>query len=189
MSEIKLSSENEFFNSFSMSKSIEKYYQIVKHLERIKLTTGKYPPIIIDGNNVAYNSEKSPKYSNIHEMKNYLHSIYTGSLITVVSSALKSNIDEKNTFEKAINNGLIRRSPAGESDDYYALSLSKRYNGVIISNDLYREHKGPYETIKWRRIGYMICSYGEKTEVIIPFFDHYDLLKQVVEKEAIDSKK
>jgi len=116
---------------------------------------------ILDGSNIAW-EEKSysekPKISNIESMINRLSKANFRKIITVADAALRYQIDDQRRLDKLVKEGAIKMLPARVDGDKFILRLAEEENGMIVSNDMFKEFREMSPWIDQRRIPYTILD-------------------------------
>jgi len=113
---------------------------------------------IIDGSNVAHSTEgDSARLDNLRLMREKL--IEEGyEPVIVVDAALRHQIDDKATFEQMVEDGEIRQAPAGTDADYFILSFARELDGVVVSNDRFKDRLQAFPEARDSVIRYMIVN-------------------------------
>jgi hypothetical protein len=116
---------------------------------------------VLDGSNIAW-EEKSfsekPKISNIETMINRLSKANFRKIITVADAALRYQIDDQRRLDKLVKEGAIKMLPARVDGDKFILRLAEEENGMIVSNDMFKEFREMAPWIDQRRIPYTILD-------------------------------
>lgn len=115
---------------------------------------------VVDGNNVAYdepNRERDPKVANILRMHDALARLGYRPL-TIVDATLRHEVDRPEELEKLLNDGAIRQAPAGTPADFFVLETAQREDGIVISNDIYRQWRHDRPWVAHRRVPFMIVD-------------------------------
>ena len=76
--------------------------------------------------------------------------------IVIVDAALHHEVDDADQLEALIRDQTIRQAPAGTDADRFILLTAHEQNGVVISNDTYREYRSDFRWLSDRRIPLMI---------------------------------
>ena len=65
-------------------------------------------------------------------------------IFVIISSSFNENrkyqISDSNHFQKLIENNFIHFTPSSDYDDSYCIDFAIKMNGVILSNDKYRDN-------------------------------------------------
>lgn len=113
---------------------------------------------IVDGSNVAYSTEgDGPRLENIHLVCEKLREEGFKPIV-VVDAALRHEIDERQEYERLVDNGEIRQAPAGTDADYFILSFAEEMDARVVSNDRYRDQKDAFPHATDRVIRYMVVD-------------------------------
>ncbi|MGL6298287.1 MAG: NYN domain-containing protein [Methanobacteriaceae archaeon] len=113
--------------------------------------------VIIDGSNLAHHNkgEGKAKLNNIAIAVKKLEK--DGEEFAIIADApLKHEIDNKEDFEKLVENGDIIVVPRGTDADHFILNLASKENSKILSNDNFREYFDEFKDINSMRIPYSI---------------------------------
>ena len=113
---------------------------------------------LIDGSNVAHSSEgDTARLANILAVRDKL--VEEGfEPVIVADAALRHQIDDKEGYERRIEEGKIRQAPAGTDADYFLLAFARELDAVIVSNDLFRDRQEAFPEARERMIRYMIVA-------------------------------
>lgn len=113
---------------------------------------------LVDGSNVAHSSEgDEARLANIKLV--VLKLIEEGyEPVVVADAALRHQIDDKEGYERRIEEGKIKQAPAGTDADYFLLSFARELDAVIVSNDLFRDRAEAFPEARERMIRYMIVA-------------------------------
>ena len=113
---------------------------------------------LIDASNVAHSSEgDAARLANIIAVRDKL--VEEGfQPIIVADAALRHQIDDPQSYEKMIDDGMVRQAPAGTDADYFILSFARELNASIVSNDRFRDRIKQFPEVRDRVIRYMIVQ-------------------------------
>ncbi len=123
--------------------------------------TYAYDTVILDGSNIAWeekNADNKPKLNNIETMINKLSRANFKKIITVADAALRYQIDDQKKLDRLVKEGAIKMLPARVDGDKFILRLAEEENGMIISNDMFKEFREQAPWIDERRIPYTILT-------------------------------
>ena len=119
--------------------------------------------VVVDGSNVAHSSEgESPRLANIIAVCDRLREEGLEPLV-LADAALRHQIDDRNGYERLVDEGEIRQAPAGTDADYFILSFARELDASIVSNDQFRDRKKAFPDAASRLIKYMVM----KGEVVL----------------------
>ena len=79
-------------------------------------------------------------------------------IITVADAALRYQIDDQRRLDKLVKEGAIKMLPARVDGDKFILRLAEEENGMIVSNDMFKEFREMAPWIDQRRIPYTILD-------------------------------
>jgi hypothetical protein len=113
---------------------------------------------IVDGSNVAHSSEgAAARLFNIQLVCEKL--IEEGyEPVVVVDAALRHQIDNRQDFERLVDEGKLRQAPAGTDADYFILSFARELAASIVSNDRFKDRLQSFPEARDRVIRYMIVA-------------------------------
>lgn len=113
---------------------------------------------IVDGSNVAHSSEgNTVRLFNIQLVCEKL--IEEGyEPVVVVDAALRHQIDDRQSFERLVDEGRLRQAPAGTDADYFILSFARELAASIVSNDRFKDRLQAFPEARERVIRYMIVA-------------------------------
>jgi hypothetical protein len=114
--------------------------------------------VLIDASNVAHSTEgEQPRLENIAIVVRKLREEgYTP--VVMADAALRHQIDDKEGYERRIDEGKIRQAPAGTDADYFILSFARELDALIVSNDRFRDRAEAFPEAHERMIRYMIVA-------------------------------
>jgi hypothetical protein len=114
--------------------------------------------VLVDGSNVAHSIEGEPPHvANLVAIREKLREEGLEPII-VADAALRHQIDDPASYEKMIDDGLVRQAPAGTDADYFILSFARELNASIVSNDRFRDRMKQFPEVRDRVIRYMIVQ-------------------------------
>ena len=119
---------------------------------------GEAPRALVDGSNVAHSSEgEQARLRNIVLVVQKL--VEEGyDPIVVADATLRHQIDDKEGYERRVEEGKIRQAPAGTDADYFILSFARELDAAIVSNDRFRDRAEAFPEARERMIRYMIVE-------------------------------
>jgi hypothetical protein len=114
--------------------------------------------VLVDGSNVAHSIEGEPPHvANLVAVREKLREEGLEPII-VADAALRHQIDDPRSYEKMIDEGMVRQAPAGTDADYFILSFARELNASIVSNDRFRDRMKQFPEVRDRVIRYMILQ-------------------------------
>lgn len=167
-------STNEDLVSFlSKHEAVKKYGSYHSDGEFFETTRMQERKVVIDGSNVAYNSngngkKSDPKLSNIMAMVVFLkHKGFTD--IKVINDAsLRHRVSDKNNLPELKKMAECIEAPAENPADIFIIHHVKRNHCLLVSNDTFREWKTRdswvAENIDYYRLSFLING----NEVLMP---------------------
>ncbi len=125
---------------------------------------------IIDGNNVVYYNSKQPRLQQLIILTNELKEFVR--VMVVVSQELQFRIDDKKGLLSLIKNKKILQTPKGVDMDRFILEIANKTQGIIISNDCFKQYKREYNYEISRRLPFMIIKTDKgKYQPILPWLE------------------
>ena len=114
--------------------------------------------VLVDGSNVAFSSEgEKAVLQNILKVRDRL--VAEGfEPVVVVDAALRHKIDDEVTYERLVDEGVIKQAPAGTEADYFILSFAEELDASVVSNDRFKDRIKQYPALRKRLIKYMIVQ-------------------------------
>jgi hypothetical protein len=76
----------------------------------------------------------------------------------LTDAALRHQIDDKEGYERRIQEGKIRQAPAGTDADYFILAFARELDCLIVSNDRFRDRAEAFPGVMEKMIRYMILE-------------------------------
>jgi hypothetical protein len=118
---------------------------------------GDPPKALVDGSNVAYSGGDEARLENLKIVVRKLRKEGYDAIV-VADAALRHQIDDKEGYERRVDEGKIRQAPAGTDADYFLLAFARELDAVIVSNDLFRDRADAFPEARERMIRYMILE-------------------------------
>ncbi|HWK89386.1 MAG TPA: hypothetical protein VNP72_05300 [Longimicrobium sp.] len=119
---------------------------------------GERPVALVDASNVAHSTEGDEvRLQNIRLVVLKLREEGYEPIV-VADAALRHQIDDKEGYERRIDEGKIKQAPAGTDADYFLLAFARELDAVIVSNDLFRDRAEAFPEARERMIRYMILE-------------------------------
>src|SRR5438045_7632383 len=114
--------------------------------------------VLVDGSNVAHSIEGEPPHvANLVAIREKLRGEGLEPII-VADAALRYQIDDPRSYERMIDDGMVRQAPAGTDADYFILSFARELNASIVSNDRFRDRIKQFPEARERVIRFMIVQ-------------------------------
>jgi hypothetical protein len=114
--------------------------------------------VLIDASNVAHSTEgEHPRLENIAIVVRKLREEGYKPVV-MADAALRHQIDDREGYERRIEEGKIRQAPAGTDADYFILSFARELDALIVSNDRFRDRAEAFPEAHERMIRYMIVA-------------------------------
>ncbi len=129
--------------------------------EEAPLYEGEEPKgkvVLVDGSNVAHSSEgEKARLDNIRLVCDKLLEEGLEPLV-VADAALRHQIDDRDDYERLVEEGKIHQAPAGTDADYFILSFARELDASIVSNDRFRDRQEAFPDAQNRVIRYMVMA-------------------------------
>ncbi len=136
--------------------------------------------VIIDASNVAhYGKRKDGDPSldtilkSIEALKGLGYEPYA-----IADASLRHEIDNKEEFNKLLEEEKIIQVPSGTTADHFILKMAEEEDAKILSNDIFREYNDEFKDIASRRIPYSVKG----REVIIGSSSKPKKIKNILQK-------
>ena len=114
--------------------------------------------VLVDASNVAHATEgDSPRLANIELVMHKLREEGFEPLI-VADAALRHQIDERDAYERLVDEGVVHQAPAGTDADYFILSFAREMDAHILTNDRFRDRADEFSSERDRIIRFMIVG-------------------------------
>ena len=81
-------------------------------------------------------------------------------------ASMRHHVDDKSQYERLVDKGIVKQSPAGNKADIVVLKLAKKFNYKFLANDLYREYRDDYGK-EWIKKNRLTCVYEEGEFIIL----------------------
>lgn len=126
--------------------------------QTIQAVDGVLPIALVDGSNVAHSSEGDE--ARLQNVKLVVRKLIAEGYepVVVADAALRHQIDDKEGYERRVEEGKIKQAPAGTDADYFLLAFARELDAVIVSNDLFRDRAEAFPEARERMIRYMIVD-------------------------------
>ena len=113
---------------------------------------------IIDASNVAHSGEGgTARVRNIHLMCDKLREEGLEPIV-VADAALRHQVDDGDTYEQMVSDGVVHQAPAGTDADYFILTFARELEALIVSNDRFRDRLKSFPEVRQRLVRYMILA-------------------------------
>lgn len=112
--------------------------------------------VMVDASNVAhYGRQKDgkPSLDNIYKAAEALESLGYQPVL-IADASLRHEIDEKEEFNKLLDEDIVQQVPSGTTADHFILKMAEEEDAKILSNDAFREYNDEFQDIRSRRIPY-----------------------------------
>lgn len=136
--------------------------------------------VIIDASNVAHygkGKEGSPRLNTVLKSIEALKSLGYKPY-AIADASLRHEIDEKEEFNKLLEEGTIVQVPSGTTADHFILKIAEEEDAKILSNDIFREYNDEFKDIASRRIPYSVKG----GEIIIGSSSKPKKIKNILQK-------
>lgn len=113
---------------------------------------------LIDASNVAHSSEgDTARLANILAVRDKL--VEEGfEPVIVADAALRHQIDDRDAYERLVDDGTVRQAPAGTDADYFLLSFARELDAQVVSNDRFRDRVQQFPEARDAVIRFMIIG-------------------------------
>jgi hypothetical protein len=114
--------------------------------------------VIVDGSNVAHagEGEKASLRAITLVFEKLVEEGYEP--VVVVDAALRHQIDDRQGYERMVEEGNIKQAPAGTDADYFILSFARELDAAVVSNDRFRDREQAFPEARERVIRFMIVN-------------------------------
>ena len=114
--------------------------------------------VLVDASNVAHATEGGEaRLANIRLVQEKLREEGFEPLI-VADAALRHQIDQKQEYERMIDDGEVHQAPAGTDADYFILQFAREMDARILTNDRFRDRAREFAAERDRTIRFMIVD-------------------------------
>lgn len=128
--------------------------------------------VVIDGSNVAHNSQNGkpdrPSIANLLRMVRFLKTKGFSDILIIADASLRHKLVDINKLSQLNQEAKYTIAPAGVAADIYLIQHVKRKHCLLISNDTFKQYKqnDPWVAINidFYRLTFMI----DENEVIMP---------------------
>ena len=114
--------------------------------------------VIIDAANVAHYQKGENSKAKLKNITLAVKALEQGhhDFLIIADASLRHNIDDKDTFVRLVEDGIIDEVPIGNVADHYILELAYDENAKILSNDKFRDFMSEFPDINSMRIPFSI---------------------------------
>lgn len=115
---------------------------------------------VVDGANVAYVEQTTggkPKVSNLVAVRKALEE-RGFDVIMIVDAALRYKVDDPDQLEGLLNEQAVLQAPADTEADYFVLQTADEHDGLVVSNDSFKQWRDEFPWIEERRLPLMIID-------------------------------
>lgn len=126
--------------------------------KRPREPVGETKTVLVDGSNVAHATEGgTARLSNVRIVCEKL--VEEGfEPVVMVDAALRHQIDDREGYERMVQEGRIRQAPAGTDADYFILSFARELGATVVSNDRFKDRIDRFPEVRDRVIRFMIVE-------------------------------
>ncbi len=114
--------------------------------------------VVVDASNVAYhikNEESQPQMVNILAAVKALEES-EDEFVIIADASLRHEIDNKEEFDKLLENDNVEEVPPGNDADHFILDIAYNEKAKILSNDKFRDYADEFKNINSFRIPFTI---------------------------------
>jgi len=117
--------------------------------------------VVVDAANVAI--DDATGQASVHRLRivqTALQAAGCGQVIFIADARLRHRLQQHDIgrFKAMIESNELYQAPAGTSADEFVIDLAKRKDGLIVSNDRYREHSRRWTHLQSRLIRFLIVE-------------------------------
>ena len=112
---------------------------------------------VVDASNVAHAGEKGAKLATLLAVRDELREEGFEPIL-IADAALRHQIDDRDGYERLVENGELQQAPAGTDADYFVLKLAKDLDALVVSNDRFRDGGKLADEAKRRQIRFMVVA-------------------------------
>ena len=112
---------------------------------------------IVDASNVAHAGEKGARLATLLAVRDELKEEGFEPIL-IADAALRHQIDDKDGYERLVDDGELQQAPAGTDADYFVLKLAKDLDAMVVSNDRFRDGGKLADAVKNRQIRFMVVA-------------------------------
>ena len=131
--------------------------------------------VLIDGSNVAHNSngnnKSEAKLSNLITMVKFLKKKGFTDIVIVADASLRHKVTDKQNLQPLEKEALYYVAPAATTADTFLLSMVKSKHSLLVSNDTFREYKVQDAWIAANIDYFKLTFLIKDNEVIMPELD------------------
>ena len=114
--------------------------------------------VIIDAANVAHFHKGEGSKAKLKNITLAVKALEQGNhdFLIIADASLRHNIDDKETFVRLVEDGIIDEVPVGTIADHYILDLAYEEDAKVLSNDKFRDFMSEFPDINSIRIPFSI---------------------------------
>ncbi|MGB9980616.1 NYN domain-containing protein [Methanobacterium sp.] len=114
--------------------------------------------VIIDASNVAHFGKGKDGQPTLDNILNSIEALKGLGYepFAIADAPLRHEIDNKEEFNKLLEEEKIQQVPSGTTADHFILKIAYEEDAKILSNDMFREYNDEFKDIASRRIPYDI---------------------------------
>jgi Zc3h12a-like Ribonuclease NYN domain len=112
--------------------------------------------VMVDASNVAHfgrRNDAKPSLEYIIKAEEALSKLGYEPVL-IADASLRHEIDQKEEFNKLLDEDKIKQVPSGTTADHFILKMAEDEDAKILSNDVFREYNDEFQDISSRRIPY-----------------------------------
>ena len=113
---------------------------------------------IIDAANVANYKKGQNGKARLSNIIAAIKALEKGNheFLIIADASLRHSIDQKEQYEKLVEDGIIDEVPVGQIADHFILETAEQEKAKILSNDKYRDFADEFQDIKNMRMPFTI---------------------------------
>jgi len=114
--------------------------------------------VIIDAANVAHYKKGQNGKARLSNIIAAIKALEKGNheFLIIADASLRHSIDQKEQYEKLVEDGIIDEVPVGQIADHFILETAEQEKAKILSNDKYRDFADEFQDIKNMRMPFTI---------------------------------
>ena len=123
--------------------------------------------VIIDAANVAHFHKEEGSKAKLKNITLAVKALEEEGhdFLIIADASLRHNIDDKETFVRLVNDGIIDEVPVGTIADHYILDLAYEEDAKVLSNDKFRDFMSEFNELERKR---WVVYKGKETTKFTP---------------------
>ncbi len=169
---VALNTDQDYVSFLQENKDVAQFISFDADGEFIDVFQLKNRSVVIDGSNVAHNSQNNkpdrPSIANLLRMVRFLKTKGFTDILIIADASLRHKLVDLNKLSQLNQEAKYIIAPAGVAADIYLIQHVKRKHCLIISNDTFKQYKQHDRWVAMNIDYYRLTFMIDENEVLMP---------------------